>query len=90
MTALEAAESEGGDWRGRGGAALLVVPAEGERWERIIDLRVEEGDDSLVVLRHLLDRALGYREANRATRERAKVGATKRPARELCAAAGAR
>ena len=42
MLALEAAESEGGDWRGRGAAAILVVPAEGERWERIIDLRVEE------------------------------------------------
>lgn len=74
MTALDAAEAEGGDWRGRGGAALVVVPAEGERWERIIDLRVEEGDDSLVALRRLLDRALAYRETNRATMDRAGLG----------------
>ncbi len=64
MRALEAAEAEGGDWRGRGGAAIVVVPAEGEPWERVVDLRVEEGDDSLVVLRRLLERAEGYRAAN--------------------------
>src|SRR5262249_39257069 len=34
MTALDAAESDGGDWRGRGGAAIVVVPAEGDPWER--------------------------------------------------------
>ena len=60
-------QAEGGDWRGRGGAGIVVVPAEGERWERVIDLRVEEGDASLDELRRLLERALGYREANRAT-----------------------
>ena len=73
MSALEAGEAEGGDWRGRGGAAIVVVPAAGERWERIIDLRVEEGADSLAELHRLLDRALGYREANRATVDRAGV-----------------
>lgn len=66
MDALDAAEAEGGDWRGRGGAAIMVVPAQGEPWERVIDLRVEEGDDSLVELRRLLARAEGYRRANRA------------------------
>jgi uncharacterized Ntn-hydrolase superfamily protein len=75
MAALEAAEAEGGDWRGRGGAALVVVPAEGERWERVIDLRVEEGEDSLVELRRLLERALAYRETNRATANRAQIAA---------------
>jgi uncharacterized Ntn-hydrolase superfamily protein len=73
MSALEAAEAEGGDWRGRGGAAIVVVPGAGECWERIVDLRVEEGADSLVELHRLLDRALGYREANRATADRARV-----------------
>lgn len=73
MSALEAAEAEGGDWRGRGGAAIVVVPAKGERWERIIDLRVEEGAESLVELRRLLDRALAYRETNRATADRAGI-----------------
>ena len=77
MAALDAAEATGGDWRGRGGAAIVVVPAEGEPWERVIDLRVEEGDDSLVELRRLLDRAEGYREANRA-----------RPAAPVAVAAG--
>lgn len=74
LAALEAAEATGGDWRGRGGAAIVVVPAEGDPWERVIDLRVEEGDDSLVELRRLLARAEGYRAANRA-RPAAPVGA---------------
>ena len=77
MTALETAEAEGGDWRGRGGAAIVVVPAEGDPWERVVDLRVEEGDTSLVELRRLLVRAEGYRAANRA-----------RPAAPVAAAAG--
>jgi uncharacterized Ntn-hydrolase superfamily protein len=74
LAALEAAEREGGDWRGRGGTAIVVVPAEGEPWERVVDLRVEEGDESLAVLRRLLERALSYRAANRATADRAAVG----------------
>jgi uncharacterized Ntn-hydrolase superfamily protein len=74
MSALEAAEAEGGDWRGRGGAAVLVVPSEGEPWERVVDLRVEAGDGSLVELRRLLTLALGYRAANRADSQRAEVG----------------
>ena len=74
LAALEAAEFAGGDWRGRGGAAILVVPAEGEPWERIVDLRVEEGDESLAELRRLLERALAYRAANRATDSRAAIG----------------
>ena len=34
MAALEAAEAEGGDVRGRQSAAMVVVPAEGEPWRR--------------------------------------------------------
>lgn len=74
MCGLEAAEAAGGDWRGRGGAAIVVVPSEGEPWERVIDLRVEEGDASLAELRRLLERALGYRAANRATTDREEIG----------------
>jgi uncharacterized Ntn-hydrolase superfamily protein len=66
LAALDAAEAEGGDFRGRGGAGIVVVPAEGEPWERVIDLRVEDGDDSLVQLRRLLGLAEGYRRANKA------------------------
>jgi uncharacterized Ntn-hydrolase superfamily protein len=73
MTALDAAEAEGGDWRGRGGAGIVVVPAQGDPWERVVDLRVEEGDDSLVELRRLLQRAETYRAAHRAD-HRAEVG----------------
>jgi uncharacterized Ntn-hydrolase superfamily protein len=73
LAALDAAQAEGGDWRGQGGAGIVVVPAEGERWERIIDLRVEESDEPLVELCRLLDRAIGYREANRADSGRAEI-----------------
>jgi uncharacterized Ntn-hydrolase superfamily protein len=75
MAALDAAEAEGGDWRGRGGAGIVVVPAEGEPWERVVDLRVERGDDSLVELRRLLNLAEGYRRANSA--QPASPGAAK-------------
>ncbi len=74
LAALEAAEATGGDWRGRGGAGIVVVPASGSPWERVIDLRVEEGDDSLVELRRLVERAEAYRAANRAENDRAAVG----------------
>jgi uncharacterized Ntn-hydrolase superfamily protein len=74
LAALDAAEATGGDWRGRGGAGILVVPSEGDPWERVIDLRVEEGDGSLVELRRLVDRAEAYRAANRATHDRAELG----------------
>ncbi|MGZ4417830.1 MAG: DUF1028 domain-containing protein [Gaiellaceae bacterium] len=74
LAGLEAADREGGDWRGRGGAAVIVVPADGEPWERVVDLRVEEGDESLAELRRLLERALSYRAANRATADRAGIG----------------
>ena len=50
------------------------MPAEGQPWERVVDLRVEEGDESLAELRRLLDRALSYRAANRATEGRASIG----------------
>src|SRR6202162_5753718 len=57
MAALEAAEAEGGDIRGKQSAAMLVVAATatGRPWEdRIIDLRVEDAAEPLVELRRLL------------------------------------
>lgn len=74
LAALDAAEATGGDWRGQGGAAIVVVPATGEPWERVLDLRVEEGEGSVVELRRLVDRAEAYRAANRADRARADLG----------------
>ncbi|HUZ85879.1 MAG TPA: DUF1028 domain-containing protein [Candidatus Baltobacterales bacterium] len=57
MAALEAAEAEGGDIRGRQSAAMLVVSGTptGRSWEeRVIDLRVEDAPDPLAELRRLL------------------------------------
>ena len=60
MVALEAAEGEGGDVRGRQSAALIVVPAEGEPWRRTVDLRVEDHADPLTELRRLLNLQQAY------------------------------
>jgi uncharacterized Ntn-hydrolase superfamily protein len=54
LAALEAAEREGGDIRGRQSAAVLVVPASGAGWESTVSLRVEDDDAPLVELRRLL------------------------------------
>jgi uncharacterized Ntn-hydrolase superfamily protein len=60
LAALDAAEAAGGDVRGRQSAALVVVPAAGEAWERVVELRVEDHDDPLAELRRLLDLADAY------------------------------
>jgi len=57
MVALEAAEAEGGDIRGKQSAAMLVVRGtpSGKSWEdRIVDLRVEDHPEPLPELRRLL------------------------------------
>jgi uncharacterized Ntn-hydrolase superfamily protein len=54
LAALDAAEAVGGDIRGRQSAAILVVPAEGNSWETVIDLRVEDHEDPLVELHRLV------------------------------------
>jgi uncharacterized Ntn-hydrolase superfamily protein len=68
LAALEAAEKEGGDIRGRQSAALLVVKAKssGKPWEdRLFDLRVEDHPDPLGELRRLVGvrRAYGHMDA---------------------------
>ena len=55
LAALDAAEAQGGDARGRQSAALLVVPAEGEPWRTLVSLRVEDAAEPLVELQRLLD-----------------------------------
>lgn len=63
MAALDAAEAEGGDIRGRQSAAMLVVSGAGtgRPWEdRIIDLRVEDDAEPLHELRRLLRIRLAY------------------------------
>jgi len=57
MAALEAAEAEGGDIRGKQSAAMLVVSGKstGRSWEdRVIDLRVDDAAEPLPELRRLL------------------------------------
>ena len=54
LSALFAAESQGGDVRGRQSAAMVVVPADGEPWRRTVDLRVEDSRQPLDELRRLL------------------------------------
>ena len=53
MAALDGAEAAGGDARGRQSAALLVVPAQGEVWNRF-ELRVEDDPEPLEELRRLV------------------------------------
>ena len=67
LAALEAAEAEGGDIRGRQSAALLVVRARstGEPWrDRLVDLRVDDHPQPLVELRRLLALHRAYEEMN--------------------------
>ena len=67
MTALEAAQGEGGDIRGKQSAAILVVSgdASAPAWGgRLFDLRVEDHDQPLVELRRLLKMAQAYQLMN--------------------------
>jgi len=82
MAALEAAEAEGGDIRGKQSAAMLVVTGKptGRSWEeRIIELRVEDASDPLAELRRLLRVKRAYMTGNDADRleeEKDVAGAT--------------
>jgi uncharacterized Ntn-hydrolase superfamily protein len=67
MSALEAAENEGGDIRGKQSAAMLVVSGKptGRAWEdRIIELRVEDSPDPNKELRRLLRVKRAYMALN--------------------------
>jgi len=66
MSALEGAEAEGGDVRGRQSAALLVVPAAGEAWQFRADLRVDDHADPVGELRRLLRLQRAYELAGEA------------------------
>jgi uncharacterized Ntn-hydrolase superfamily protein len=69
MAALEAAEAEGGDIRGKQSAAMVVVAASGtgRPWnDRIIDLRVEDAPEPLSELRRLLRIKRAYQTAGEA------------------------
>lgn len=67
IAALEAAEREGGDIRGRQSAALLIVKSEssGKPWQdRIFDLRVEDHPDPIAELKRLVKIQRAYHHMN--------------------------
>jgi uncharacterized Ntn-hydrolase superfamily protein len=66
LAALDAAQSAGGDLRGRQSAAILVVPAEGEPWHTVVSLRVEDHPDPLRELHRLVELHRAYELAGRA------------------------
>jgi uncharacterized Ntn-hydrolase superfamily protein len=71
LAALDAAEAEGGDIRGRQSAAIVI--AAGERaehpWQgRLLDLRVEDHPEPLAELRRLVTLHRSYRLADEAER----------------------
>jgi uncharacterized Ntn-hydrolase superfamily protein len=84
MAALEAAEGEGGDIRGKQSAAMLVVAGTGtgRPWDdRLIDLRVEDAPEPLAELRRLLriKRAyMAFSEADRLSESGDKSSANAR------------
>jgi uncharacterized Ntn-hydrolase superfamily protein len=66
MAALDAAEGEGGDVRGRQSAALVVVPPQGEPWQARFELRVEDHREPVAEMRRLLRLARAYELAGEA------------------------
>ena len=68
ITALEAAQKEGGDIRGKQSACLLVVKgkATGNLWEdRLIDLRVEDNPNPIDEIKRLLKVYRAYEHMNK-------------------------
>jgi uncharacterized Ntn-hydrolase superfamily protein len=63
LAALDAAEAEGGDIRGRQSAALVIVSGDPAtpHWERLFDVRVDDAAEPLVELRRLVDIRRAYR-----------------------------
>lgn len=69
LTALDAAEAEGGDIRGRRSAALLIVEANGtgRPWsDKVFDLRVDDAPEPLLELHRLVDVSRAYTHRRRA------------------------
>jgi uncharacterized Ntn-hydrolase superfamily protein len=66
LDALDAAERAGGDLRGRQSAAMVVVPAQGEPWQTVVSLRVEDHPEPLTELRRVLELQYAYQLADEA------------------------
>ncbi|HHP7237946.1 DUF1028 domain-containing protein [Longibacter sp.] len=67
VAALEAAQNEGGDMRGKQSAALIVVRAEstGQPWnDRLFDLRIEDHPEPVEELKRLVRLQRAYQKLN--------------------------
>ena len=67
LAALDAAQAEGGDIRGKQSAAILIVSGEvtEQPWKNIlVDLRVEDNPEPLVEIRRLLNVQRAYEHMN--------------------------
>jgi uncharacterized Ntn-hydrolase superfamily protein len=67
LVAMEAAQNEGGDIRGKQSVAILVVKGKstGNSWEdKVVDLRVEDSEDPLKEMRRLLTIHTAYEFMN--------------------------
>ena len=74
LCALEAAQREGGDIRGRQSAAILIVPgtSTGQPWaDRVMDLRVEDNPEPVKELRRLVAMQRAYDRMDEGDREMA-------------------
>ena len=63
LRAMEAAEAEGGDVRGRQSAAIMIVAAEPQQaaWRgRLMDMRIEDHPDPVPELRRIVTMQLSY------------------------------
>ncbi len=68
LIAMEAAQNEGGDIRGKQSAAILVVKAKstGNGWEdKVVDLRIEDHDDPIKEMKRLLNVHKAYEFMNK-------------------------
>ncbi len=68
LAAMDAAQNEGGDIRGKQSAAILVVKAKstGNSWEdKVVDLRVEDNENPLKEMRRLLTIHTAYDYMNK-------------------------
>ncbi|SNR39620.1 DUF1028 domain-containing protein [Lutibacter flavus] len=68
LQAMEAAQKEGGDIRGKQSAAILVVKAKstGNEWEdKVVDLRVEDNKNPIKEMRRLLTINTAYEFMNK-------------------------
>lgn len=67
MAALEAAEKEGGDIRGKQSAAIVVTSGEptGIDWkDKLFDLRIEDHPEPIIEMKRLIRVARAYQHAN--------------------------